>query len=1155
MISEMRILKSNLYRFIFAGDFSFERRKLHPIINAAHTRRQTLSLKLTLYHLCMEYPNAENLCRIRVKKSKLCEICEDEGVSAVDNTEHNLFSCVCVTQDETASTMRESIYQTISRIKDLNVATVRRLATSDVHQAALIFLNPCSAGISDLLRIDYKNEYILFLCKLLQKYVLFVHNLRTRNGSLPSQQLRGGKPSLRTGSKGGPAQGERVQRGHPKGKTSLKKITDFFKSSNGNNECDITQLGLTRGQARSLDNSSWNWSVLGTVVGPKITLFSTMMTSHFGNREMYRSAVIKHHSNRGVIKTIVFQTDDSSIAKSLATVTVDAFDATMVDSLAQLGRFHIKASGDTEYPQQRTPITIICAKEPTPLKITVMEEFEEYISIVLADDRYSSHPKMKEDDKEKLQVEGRHLGRSILCENLENWASRWFNQNEWEVCYNTEKDTWPDSAWQRALLYLEYNKPGTAIYCSGKSEGNWPMATVAQVTKKTPTCKFVYRGDISTHFRAMYNSAEGSRTQSESSEWFLRNQGVVENFGYQEGDHITMMSRQLSKLMRDNQRLEVESENLKLTAKILAAHNQELLKHVTSFVCAGDAERKDGEKRIIRFKTDDEELLGQEMDSPHDEIEEEAAMIKTIIQNVVRPGDLRLGSDTTIGMEPDLRMKLMAAKADRAQTKVSPEDFKGPDLDELPEVKREVVTLQGLEGAVIRNHGATKGISTSSSSNSSETDITRFSISLEERSRQVLSIARGRANSIVRRAGSTESNRKISTGRGSGRGKPKGEPQVNFQPRHHELVKKLESKKEDSVSRHVTSSPAYSKAHSPASPIYSKAFSPAYTPAYSPIYSPGEPKAETGKPSKSARLEDSVFADVEDGAVSTLPIPSTEGGSAAVAGICRSRKEEAKMERTDDPYTLKEPKVEPKVKGKVGKNEVKGEPVKDSQAKMDSAEEMDVSVLRDSKHEELDTISETNLSEDQVVEEYPEVEVEKTERILEKMGTVQGSPGMAELCDDIVMLLHPTTSTPKARSEGSASSSLSTHPSMPPLGDGWSATSDSVPSDSGNATDSSDAPPSQAVTAADTVKVNLEDHNLFSIMIMTNIFCSRTPLNRPSEPRYKPPPDLCVMLFLQQSFIYLSYLSRHLSYYHVLKFSGANLLNKSLLSRNLALGK
>ena len=50
-VSEMRILRSNLYRFIFSSDFSFERKKLHPIMLAAHTRRQTLSLKLIMFHL------------------------------------------------------------------------------------------------------------------------------------------------------------------------------------------------------------------------------------------------------------------------------------------------------------------------------------------------------------------------------------------------------------------------------------------------------------------------------------------------------------------------------------------------------------------------------------------------------------------------------------------------------------------------------------------------------------------------------------------------------------------------------------------------------------------------------------------------------------------------------------------------------------------------------------------------------------------------------------------------------------------------------------------------------------------------------------------------------------------------------------------------
>ena len=189
-------------------------------------------MKLTLHHLCMEYPNAENLCRIKVKKNKNCEICEDEGVTAVDSTEHNLFSCVCVTRDETAATMRESIYQTISRIKHLNCDRVRQLANSDTQQTTLLFLNPCSAGISDFFRIDFKHENIIFLCKLLQRYVLYVHNLRTRNGGLSGEKPRGRRPTLRTGSKGRSSQGQRDKRAHAQSK-NLKKITEFFKTSNG----------------------------------------------------------------------------------------------------------------------------------------------------------------------------------------------------------------------------------------------------------------------------------------------------------------------------------------------------------------------------------------------------------------------------------------------------------------------------------------------------------------------------------------------------------------------------------------------------------------------------------------------------------------------------------------------------------------------------------------------------------------------------------------------------------------------------------------------------------------------------------------------------------------------------------------------------------
>ena len=170
-----------------------------------------------------------------------------------------------------------------------------------------------------------------------------------------------------------------------------------------------------------------------------------------------------------------------------------------------------------------------------------------------------------------------------------------------------------------------------------------------------------------------------------------------------------------------------------------------------------------------------------------------------------------------------------------------------------------------------------------------------------------------------------------------------------------------------------------------------------------------------------------------------------------------------KSEVKSDPYSLKET--------------IKGEPAKPAMAKKEivpDEEKMDVSELRAAKNaDDNDTVSETNLSDVQICEQFPEVEEEKTERILEKMGK-SASPGMLELCDDIVMMLHLVTSTPK-RSEGSSSSSASTHSSMPPLADGWSGTSDS-----GNASDSSDAPPTKAVTAQDTVTVNSEHRNLLT---------------------------------------------------------------------------
>ena len=252
-------------------------------------------------------------------------------------------------------------------------------------------------------------------------------------------------------------------------------------------------------------------------------------------------------------------------------------------------------------------------------------------------------------------------------------------------------------------------------------------------------------------------------------------------------------------------------------------------------------------------------------------------------------------------------------------------------------------------------------------------------------------------------------------------------------------------------------------------------------------------------PRKVLKVDDSVFEDVKVEAANTMPL---------------------------DPYSLREG--------------AKGEPTKPAKAELKAEDEkMEVSDLRaDNTDDDRDLVSDSNLSDVQVCEEFPEVEEESTARILEKMGK-SPSPGMVELCDDIVMMLHPkVTSTPK-RSGGSSSSTASTHSSMPPLTDGWSGTSDS-------ANDSSDVSPVEAVTAKDTVTVKLERNLLINNMLMINSLCSRTKTSPQSETQVAMMKNLMMMCSILHMFYtnYLLYLFRHPppQYLCYVPISGANVL-------------
>ena len=62
-------------------------------------------------HMCHEYPNAENLERVHMRKSKLCEICLEDGREVIDNTEHNLLTCKVVIESDFAATQLRAYWE------------------------------------------------------------------------------------------------------------------------------------------------------------------------------------------------------------------------------------------------------------------------------------------------------------------------------------------------------------------------------------------------------------------------------------------------------------------------------------------------------------------------------------------------------------------------------------------------------------------------------------------------------------------------------------------------------------------------------------------------------------------------------------------------------------------------------------------------------------------------------------------------------------------------------------------------------------------------------------------------------------------------------------------------------------------------------------
>ena len=286
----------------------------------------------------------------------------------IDSTEHNLFECVCIESDEIAAKMRAEILLLIATLKGLNPETFKHIVKSDIYQASIIFLNPSSSGIDPRIRIDINSPYIRLIFVKIQNYVLYVHNCRTRYG-IHSEEKQLGRPRKL-------AKKKRSSHDNSKGldslssgaKTKMKLITQFFHpTQNGKAKPMNSQIASTQRELMAMVNNG-AWNCIGTVTGASIFTIHGVWTNDFSSTELFRTAIVRQHVHKSLIKCLLLKWDDRRILKSVRVVTIDCLNQKNAADLAQSGLFNIcNIDEDKLKHEDPLPVSIICTDNSNQL--------------------------------------------------------------------------------------------------------------------------------------------------------------------------------------------------------------------------------------------------------------------------------------------------------------------------------------------------------------------------------------------------------------------------------------------------------------------------------------------------------------------------------------------------------------------------------------------------------------------------------------------------------------------------------------------------------------------------------------------------------------------------------------------------------------------
>ena len=483
---QQKMNSSSMYPYVFPGDFSLKRKKMHPIMTAAKTNKQILAMQFSLRHLLMEAPVAHNLHRKKLIPSPLCRHCDIKSES--DTSEHMMTTCKLTRESPAARDARMQLFEQLHIATGVSLNTLLTEFWSDSRKMIVTILNPTSNGADSVLHIEEDNPHLSQVILSCQYLVLTLTALRFQQDVRPIPRRPGRKPGGNSGNHPRPPpKGPKGKQGYTELKRTYERNT-LFQTSTKPGEHDDIRFSASKKKRGSDIYIASRSSILASIQGPGLIPIFISGPGEGNYRKMkMRTFIWASHDGESYNKALNFYTSYEEIGQNLQFVLIEAFNSGEAEKIAAIAPLQLKApNGEGEVcPNTITPVLLVISTHDLIIRSWLLDESDDMMTVIVAPKvqplrRFPSllsqlYDELSELDQTTYNIQGRELPSSWPIEDIGIWLTASLDPHNWTIIKMSDPTTnWGEMAWKIGLALLEWCDTGKVRRIEAQSKFQKP---------------------------------------------------------------------------------------------------------------------------------------------------------------------------------------------------------------------------------------------------------------------------------------------------------------------------------------------------------------------------------------------------------------------------------------------------------------------------------------------------------------------------------------------------------------------------------------------------------------------------------------------------------------------------------------------------------